>query len=124
MRDFGWWPSEWSLEKLLSKQSFLTVLPAHGSQILWTFVFFTAVSWLTHFVIAPTLIAFCKRRTQVEEKQDPAKWGHMVASIIHAVIVSVWSSYLWYTVPFPDSVEERVFGYNRAFGDLLGFTIG
>lgn len=122
--EFGRWWTEWSFEALLRKQPFLTVLPAHGAQIARSFVVFTAISWLTHFFIAPKLILYSERKNEAGEKHALEKWGHMIASIIHAVAVTVWSSYLWYTVPLPDSVEERVFGYSRVFGDLLGFTVG
>ncbi|PJF19706.1 hypothetical protein PSACC_00479 [Paramicrosporidium saccamoebae] len=113
-----------AIEKFLSKQNRLKELPQHGYQILVAFVLFTATSWISYYFIAPSLVRYSKKKKLKDDEHARAKWGHMAASFLHAIIVCCWSLSLWYDNELAHTIEDRVFGYSREFGSMFSFSVG
>lgn len=113
-----------ALTYYLSKQSYLEALPRHGFQILVAFLLFTSTSWMTYYFIAPSLLAYSRKKKLANDEHARVKWGHMAVSFLHALIICGWSLYLWYDNSLAHSVEERVMGYSHFFGEMFAFSVG
>lgn len=110
--------------EIFSRQSHLTALPYHAYEILLAFVMFTMASWFSYYLLAPKLVRYSKRKKVKDDELARVKWGHMLVSFLHAIIVSAWSLYLWYDNSLADSVETRVLGYSKPFGQMFSFSVG
>lgn len=110
--------------EIFSKQSYLTALPYHAYEILLAFLMFTAASWFSYYLLAPKLVRYSRRKKVKDDELARVKWGHMLVSFLHAIIVSVWSLCLWYDNSLAGSVETRVLGYSKPFGQMFSFSVG
>ena len=108
----------------LSKQGALKYLPHHGYQIVIAFLLFTLSSWITYYMIAPSLVAASRRRNVASDAHAQAKWGHMMASFLHAMIACIWCVYNYYDTTLAQSLNSRVFGYSEEFGQMFAFSAG
>jgi hypothetical protein len=115
---------EAKVSRLLSNQRHLKALPAHGYDILVAFLLFTVASWFSYYFVAPVLVHYSRKRMVKDDELARIKWGHMLVSFLHAIIVSFWSLYLWYDNTLADSVEKRVLGYSKPFGYMFSFSVG
>jgi len=121
---------------LFSKQTYYTKLAYHGWLVLLSLVLFTALSWTMYYLVAPFFIRKTRRRRRVppqsvekgtiEYEQMRLKWGHMMVSMIHALIVTGWTTYTILKDPGNLSLtaESRVFGHTRSLGYMFAVSLG
>lgn len=107
-----------------TRQPYPTLLSLHGYQILIAFFVFIAASWIAFYRLAPKMIRYHKRNKSKDDQVTRLKWGHMTASLLHAVIASAWSAYLWYDGSLGISAEARMWGYTKPLGHMLSFSLG
>jgi hypothetical protein len=69
-------------------------------------------------------VRYSKKKKLKDDEHARAKWGHMAASFLHAVIVCFWSLSLWYDNELAHTIKDRVFGYSREFGTMFSFSVG
>lgn len=109
---------------ILSKQRYLKKLPNHGYQAFVAFAMFTATSWIFYYLIAPALILYSRKKKLKDDDHARAKWGHMAASFLHAIIACGWTLYLWYDNTLAHTLQDRVFGYSSDYGSMFAFSAG
>ncbi len=113
-----------AVQRILSKQPYMTALPRHGHLVVVSLVAFTLLSWLFQFVLGPRLLRLAPPGVVKSREATVTKWGHQAASTIHAVMVSLWALYLYQDRTMAATLHQRVFGYSPALGNLFAVLLG
>lgn len=103
--------------------------------VLFSFCYFTALSWFIYLVLAPQLCRLSppKQRTApsgVDQLNHGgslrAKWAHMIASFVHALMVGLGGTYFWLrdTGYLGLSQQSRLFGFSPQIANMIAFSVG
>jgi hypothetical protein len=124
------------LVDFLQKSPFVPRLANYVDVALFSFCYFTFLSFFIYYFLAPKLLKFESKPNATTKKTTVdglnhggslrLKWAHMILSFIHATAVSVVSFYLLYIdVGFlSKNYKTRLFGFTNPHGNLFGFSMG
>lgn len=112
----------------------LPYLANHLQVVLFSFGYFTLLSWFIYYFLAPKLMKYeglpNKGKTSVDQLNHGGslrvKWPHMILSFIHALAIGGVGASFW----FQDigllsrTMNSRLFGFSESFGTLFAFSAG
>lgn len=120
----------------LQKSAYVSRLANHIDVTLFSFGYFTFLSFFIYYLLAPKLMKYESKPTPNTKKTTVdglnhggslrAKWSHMILSFIHALMASSVAFYLLYIdVGFlSKNFKTRLLGFTNPHGNLFAFSLG